>query len=78
MSIDPFTGRNPSYCFVELATKDEATEAMTELQGQLVLGRPMRIGEGVIRSPRKRSWDARRLIFDRWVRSDAPDHWKGY
>ena len=89
MSIDPYTGRNPSYCFVEVATKEQADRAMLELNGRDFLGRPVKVGPGVARSRNKRPQEGsdRRLrntrvdprpVFDRWVRTDAPDHWKGY
>lgn len=47
ISTDPFTGRNPSYCFVDLRTVEEATTAMAELNGMEVLGRPVKIKPGV-------------------------------
>lgn len=50
MSTDPFTGRNPSYCFVDLETADEATKAMAELNGKEVLGRPVKINPGMKKS----------------------------
>lgn len=46
MSTDPFTGRNPSYCFVDLNTPEEAQRAMDELNGKDVLGRAVRINPG--------------------------------
>ena len=62
MSTDPFTGRNPSYCFVDLETVDEANRAMNELNGKEVLGRPVKINPGVKKSfgstPR-REWGSR-------------------
>ena len=89
MSIDPYTGRNPSYGFVEVATKKQADRAMLELNGTEFLGRPVKVGPGVARSRNKRpreELDQRahnprnntRPVFDRWTRTDAPDHWKGY
>lgn len=89
MSIDPYSGRNPSYCFVELATKEQADRAMLELNGRELLGRPIKLGPGVARSRNKRLCeeshqrarniqDNPRPVFDRWIRTDAPDHWKGY
>lgn len=89
ISIDPYTGRNPSYCFVELMTKEQADLAMLELNGKELLGRSVKMGLGVARSrnnrPREasdqRARDMRansRPVFDRWTRTDAPDHWKGY
>ncbi|KAK4500520.1 hypothetical protein PRZ48_008709 [Zasmidium cellare] len=42
ISTDPFTGRNPSYCFVDLDPAD-ADLAMSALQGQMLRGRPVRV-----------------------------------
>ena len=89
MSIDPYTGRNPSYCFVELATQEQADRAMLELNGKECLGRPVKVGPGVARSRNKRPRDEleqrtrntsenQKPVFDRWTRTDAPNHWKGY
>lgn len=90
MSTDPYTGRNPSYCFVELETKEQADQAMQELNGNNILGRPVKIGPGVVAKSRGRPsrgqhdtgvrWDRARPqpIFDRWIRTDAADHWEGY
>lgn len=47
ISTDPFSGRNPSYCFVDLATPDEAQRAIDELNGADVLGRSLRVSPGV-------------------------------
>ncbi|KIW99499.1 uncharacterized protein Z518_11238 [Rhinocladiella mackenziei CBS 650.93] len=47
ISTDPFTGRNPSYCFVNVETAEEAERAMTELNGVEVLGRAVRVSPGV-------------------------------
>ena len=64
MSTDPFTGRNPSYCFVDLDTAELASEAMAVLNGKEVLGRPVKINPGVKKSfgtgstPR-REWGSR-------------------
>lgn len=89
MSIDPYSGRNPSYCFVELATQEQANKAMLELSGKAILGRPVKVGPGIARSRNGRpseeggqrsrnTRDTSRPVFDRWTRTDAPDHWKGY
>jgi RNA recognition motif-containing protein len=43
MSVDPFTGRNPSYCFLEFEDKETAQNAMQALEGKIVLGRPLKI-----------------------------------
>ncbi|CAF9942587.1 MAG: hypothetical protein ALECFALPRED_009829 [Alectoria fallacina] len=89
MSIDPYSGRNPSYCFVELATKEQADRAMLELNGRELLGRPLKLGRGVARSRNRRPREesdrltrntrgSSRPVFDRWIKTDAPTHWKGY
>lgn len=49
MSIDPATGRNPSYCFVDFESADEASRAMADLNGAELLGRGVRINLGVAR-----------------------------
>ena len=89
MSIDPYSGRNPSYCFVELATKEQADRAMLELNGRELLGRPIKLGPGIARSKNRHPIEksnqragnkvhSSRPVFDRWTRTDASDHWKGY
>ncbi|KAH0542298.1 hypothetical protein FGG08_003325 [Glutinoglossum americanum] len=91
ISIDPFTGRNPSYCFVELETKEHADRVMSELNGTELLGRPLKIGPGVAKSSASRERPLGRrggksenreggsppFVFDRWKRTDAADHWHG-
>ncbi|KAI1411221.1 RNA-binding domain-containing protein [Hypoxylon sp. FL1857] len=42
ISIDHFTGRNPSYCFVEFADRETADRAMSTLEGKLLLGREVK------------------------------------
>ena len=42
VSIDPYTGRNPSYAFVDLTTSADAQRAISELNGREMLGRPMK------------------------------------
>ena len=87
ISIDPFTGRNPSYCFVELATKEQADRAMVELDGKDLQGRPIRIKPGVAKSAQDRSTSTRSpqsspsrfndnagspsTLVDRWQRKDT-------
>ena len=44
ISIDPFTGRNPSYCFIEFESKAVADQAINLLSGQLLLGREVKCG----------------------------------
>ncbi|KAI1911384.1 hypothetical protein LOZ12_003074 [Ophidiomyces ophidiicola] len=87
ISIDPFTGRNPSFCFVELASKEQATNAMEELDGIDMLGRPVKIKPGVPKTPKplfgrrgssgQDEKPPQPFIFDRWGRDDAATHWYG-
>ncbi|QSZ34166.1 hypothetical protein DSL72_005754 [Monilinia vaccinii-corymbosi] len=42
ISIDPFTGRCPGYCFIEFEEKKNADEAMEVLEGVLMFGRPVK------------------------------------
>ncbi|KAL4775937.1 hypothetical protein BDW60DRAFT_104303 [Aspergillus nidulans var. acristatus] len=59
ISIDPFSGRNPSYCFVDLSTKELAERAMAELDGGDLLGRPVKIKPGVVKSASERQQQQR-------------------
>lgn len=44
VSIDPFNGRNPGYCFVDLNSSDEDAQlAITTIQGQLVHSSPVKV-----------------------------------
>jgi hypothetical protein len=43
MSIDPFSGRNPSYCFIDLDDSEGADAVIEQFQGHLVRGRPIKI-----------------------------------
>ncbi|EXJ93316.1 hypothetical protein A1O1_01708 [Capronia coronata CBS 617.96] len=47
ISTDPFTGRNPSYCFVDLDSPEEAQRAIAEMNGLDVRGRALRVSPGV-------------------------------
>ncbi|KAL8727711.1 MAG: hypothetical protein Q9166_005884 [cf. Caloplaca sp. 2 TL-2023] len=54
VSINPYSGRNPSYCFVELVSKAHADGAMQNLNGQNILGRPVKLGPGVAASAKRK------------------------
>ncbi|KAJ5693421.1 hypothetical protein N7462_002844 [Penicillium macrosclerotiorum] len=72
IAIDPFTGRNPSYCFVDLQTKEHADQAMVELDGRDLLGRPVKIKPGVAKSAERTGEHSRSSFgLDRWRRPDA-------
>lgn len=65
MSIDPFTGRNPSYAFVDFETPDEANNAMETLNGTELLGRPVKINAGVAKSGQGNGFQSRVKNYDR-------------
>ena len=64
MSTDLYTGRNPSSCFGGMKAKTQADQAMRELPGRSVLGRPVKIGLGVAR-PNKRRWQEQQAPYVR-------------
>jgi RNA recognition motif-containing protein len=67
ISIDPFTGRNPSYCFVELQDKDHADQAMQKLNGQEFFRCPLKVKPCIP----KIIVPAAVRPFDRWEHNDA-------
>lgn len=88
ISIDPETGRNPSYCFVEFKTQEDATNAMNSLQGINLQGRALRINPKTDRKPNPtaertaRGWGPRATDGNensypnnRWKREDAQPQW---
>lgn len=85
MSIDPYSGRNPSYGFVELTSKSQADSAMQDLNGKTLLGRPVKLGPGVAsrKSRKATSQNADKTylekpVYDRWTRTDDSTQFKGY
>ena len=91
ISIDPFTGRNPSYCFVDFHTPEDASLALRVIGGQEVRGRPVKINSKSARhdpiyhennqNPSRRAFSdntdkrAGPYAFDRWTQYDAIEHW---
>jgi RNA recognition motif-containing protein len=73
MSVDPFTGRNPSYCFIELSTSIQAQAAMEQLNGKYVLGRPVKINLAKSSTARHRN----DYIHDRWHSTGARSRFDG-
>ena len=73
MSVDPFTGRNPSYCFIELSNPDQARAAMEQLNGKDVLGRPVKINLANSSTGRHRT----DYIHDRWHATGARSRFEG-
>ncbi|KAI6829198.1 hypothetical protein KC332_g5337 [Hortaea werneckii] len=49
ISIDPFMGRNPGYCFVDFHTTEDAEHALETLPGKRVRGRPIKINHNTVR-----------------------------
>jgi RNA recognition motif-containing protein len=61
MSVDPMTGRNPSYCFVNSITKTAALESMEKYNGRIFMKRPLKVKPGVKpRASSHRNMDVRR------------------
>ncbi|KAK4195043.1 hypothetical protein QBC40DRAFT_237390 [Triangularia verruculosa] len=76
ISIDPISGRNPGYCFVEFSSPQEASHALNALAGKSVLGRVVKLGpcvpKGHARSSRGDGRSANsEPVFQRW------GDWKG-
>ena len=42
VSLDPFSGRNPGYCFLEFGDRATADAAMDALEGRPLFGRPVK------------------------------------
>lgn len=72
---------------------EQAERAMAELNGKLMLGRPVKINPGVpksdsnpplgrrdpdVASANAQDSQPQRFAFERWTRDDASDHWYGY
>lgn len=53
ISIDPFTGRNPGYCFVDLDPTEDVQLAMDVMQGQTIRGRQVKINFSTAKAPRE-------------------------
>jgi hypothetical protein len=71
ISIDPVSGRNPGYCFIEFPDKQTADRAIAELEGKEILERPVKCrpcqpkGQGQ-RSTRGWGEDQENTKFNRW------------
>ncbi|KAF2182962.1 hypothetical protein K469DRAFT_711318 [Zopfia rhizophila CBS 207.26] len=70
ISIDPFTARNPSYCFVDLVDDAAATSAMSLLNGKNFLGRPLKVKPCIQKLARlDPSTLQNDRIFNRWQKA---------
>lgn len=78
ISIDPVSGRNPGYCFVEFTTREEADRALEVLAGASLFNRAIKVGPCNPKSSSQREsrWNSSRgddykPTFQRW------GDWKG-
>lgn len=67
ISIDPVSGRNPGYCFVDFTDKETAERALNELAA-MVAGRELKVGPCEPKRSREwgRSKDQSSGGFQRW------------
>lgn len=56
ISVDPISGRNPGYCFLEFVTRDEAERALEALPGVPLSGRPVKVGPCHPKSASQSRW----------------------
>ncbi|KAK3990006.1 hypothetical protein QBC44DRAFT_77391 [Cladorrhinum sp. PSN332] len=73
LSVDPISGRNPGYCFVEFGDHGLATQALEQLAGKTLLGRTLKLGPCYPKGTTAQSSRAAdyRPSFQRW------GDWKG-
>ncbi|KAJ4361016.1 uncharacterized protein N0V89_001585 [Didymosphaeria variabile] len=64
IAVDRFTNRSPGYCFVDLATPEEATKALEVLPGTTVLNRPIHVKPCVQKNSDQKT--ATQLQLTRW------------
>lgn len=79
LSVDPISARNPGYCFVELPTAEDASEALTSLNVKDLFGRPVNTGACVAKNPttRHKSFERSRYQKNELERLDARGRWRG-
>ncbi|KAL2021627.1 hypothetical protein VTK56DRAFT_6980 [Thermocarpiscus australiensis] len=71
ISVDPVSGRNPGYCFIEFAAREEADRALNSLPGTPLFGRPVKTGPCHPKSSPQSRWSGSRgadytPTFQRW------------
>jgi RNA recognition motif-containing protein len=76
ISVDPVSGRNPGYCFVEFTTREAADRVLESLPGKLLFNRPIKVGPCHPKTPHQSRWRGSRgaeytPTFQRW------GDWKG-
>jgi len=65
ISIDRFTLRNPSYCFIDFATSEGARTATETLSGVDFQGRPLKVRPCVEKRYQPERYRANVLLSDR-------------
>lgn len=67
ISVDPFTGRNPSYCFIDFPSREEAEKALSSLGGAAIRDRQVKVGPCVPKTSERRSVSGDyKPTFQRW------------
>ncbi|KAL5049331.1 hypothetical protein BDW71DRAFT_204596 [Aspergillus fruticulosus] len=73
IAMDPFTGENPGYCFVEFGTKNDADRAVELLTGREFRGRYLRV-EHVASKQRREKPKGAEHVLDYWSPEKAVQH----
>ncbi|KAL4773545.1 hypothetical protein BDW60DRAFT_26806 [Aspergillus nidulans var. acristatus] len=73
IAMDPFTGNNPGYCFVEFETKKDADRAVELLTGREFRGRYLRV-EHVASKQRRMKPKGAEHVLDFWSPEKAVQH----
>lgn len=81
LSVDPMTGRNPSYCFVDFANPELAQQVIVDYNGRYLLHRQLKVKLGVKSGTSSGRFDVRpkqkseddQPPFDRWRRLENPE-----
>lgn len=66
ISMDPVTGRNPGYCFVEFTTREMANLAIETMSGVSIQGRRLKTGPCEPKRPARGGGGGSDPNFDRW------------
>jgi len=80
MAVDPFTGRNLPYCFVDFITAVDASRALEELKSRMFFGRLLKVSVGIPRKGlnghKKEPPRSDYLVLNGWQRRDAAEGWE--
>ncbi len=80
ISIDPISGRNPGYCFVNFREADAASRALSSLQGTAIRGRPVKVGPCEPKAPATEppgESGKHESVFQRWGNWSPPNEMDG-